>query len=264
MPDYEQHRREIRALKGELAALLLEQHELEFHGRKNIEAEYMAKIGFLECKAFELRCKELRLKRKHELIAEAAGSLELVELSRIEVLLIREFSERNEKLSELTGRMNAVLGSPGAASREDRGELRRLYAVLLKKLHPDLNPVQNEATESLFSGAIGAYRNAALEDLRLIYAAAEGRKELMDAPVGSMEKLLATEERLREQIGALRKSTGELKNSYPCNQKELLDDEAKLREKTAALISQIAGLRKTCDDLERRIAGLLGKSAWVS
>jgi hypothetical protein len=263
MPDYERHRREIRALKRELADLLLEQHELEFHGRKNIEAEYMAKIGVLEYKAFELQCKELRLKRKHELIVQDAGSLELVELSRIDARLIREFSEGNEKLSESMGRMNAVLAR-GAAPGGADAELRRLYSALLKKLHPDLNPVQNEATEALFSDAIIAYRNAALEDLRRIYTAAEGRKELMDAPVGSMDKLLKTEQRLREQIDALRKSTGELNNSYPCNTKDLLEDEAKLREKTGALIGRIAELRKICDDLEKRIAGLLGKSAWVS
>jgi hypothetical protein len=263
MPDYERHRREIRALKSELADLLLEQHELEFHGRKNIEAEYMAKIGVLEYKAFELHCKELRLRRKHELIAQAAGSLELVELSRIDARLIREFSECNEKLSESMSRMNAALERGSAHGGAD-AELRRLYSSLLKKLHPDLNPVHNEETEALFSNAVIAYRNAALEDLRLIYTAAEGWKELMEAPVGSTDNLLKTKQRLREQIDALRKSIGELNNSYPCTTKDLLEDEAKLRQKTGALIGRIAELRKTCDDLEKRIAELLGKSAWVS
>jgi predicted nucleic acid-binding Zn-ribbon protein len=86
----------------------------------------------------------------------------------------------------------------------------------------------------------------------------------MDAPVGSMDRLLKTKERLRERIAALQKSVGEIKNSYPWNKKDLLDDDAKLRERTAALIGQITELRRTCGDLEKRIAELLGRSAWVS
>jgi hypothetical protein len=266
MPDYGKHQEEIRALKQELADLLLEQHELEFHERRRIEAEHMAKIGSLEYKAFELQCKALRLERKHELIAEAAASRELVELSQIEARLIGEFSARNEKLSELALGMNAALGRPpsGAAADGGDGELRRLYGVLLKKLHPDLNPVQNEKTEALFSAAVKAYRNAALDELRLISAGTEERKELMDAPVGSMDRLLKTKERLRERIAALQRSVGEMKNSYPWNKKDLLDDDTKLREKTAGLVGQITKLRKTCGDLEKRIAELLGRSAWVS
>jgi hypothetical protein len=264
MPDYEKHQREIRALKQELADLLLEQHELEFHARKTIEAEYMEKIGSLEYKAQELRCKVLRLRRKYELIAKAADSLELIELSGIDIQLIREFSEENEKLSESMGRMNAALGRRGALSGEEAAELRRLYGSLLKKLHPDLNPVHNEAAETLFSHAVRAYRNAALEELRGIGAAAEGRKELMDAPAGSLDRLLTTKETLRKRIEAARKSIGELKNSYPCNKKDILEDDAKLGEITAALLGRIGELRKICGGLEKRIAELLGRSAWIA
>jgi hypothetical protein len=264
MPDYEKRQREIRALKQELAALLLEQHEMEFHARKAIEAEYMAKIGSLEHKALELQCKALRLRRKYELIAGAVNSRELIEVSRIDMQLIREFSAHNERLSDSTGRMKAILGRRDTLSGEEAAELRRLYSALLKKLHPDLHPLQNEATETLFSRTLRAYRNAALEELRSLYAETEERKELMDAPVGSMDKLLKTEERLRDQIELARKRIGELKNSYPYTKKDLLEDDAKRRELSAALIGQIAEFRKTCDDLEKRIAGLLGRSAWIA
>jgi hypothetical protein len=264
MPDYEKHQQAIRTLKQDLAALLLEQHELEFHERKNIEAEYMAKIGSLEHKAFELQCKAERLRRKYQLIAGAADSQELIELSRIETQLLGEFSARNEKLSESISRMNAAFKQRSAMSGEERAELRRLYSALLKKLHPDLHPVQNATTEALLSGAVDAYRNAAPDKLRDLCAAVEGRKELMDAPVGSMDRLLKTEARLREQVEALRKSVGEIKNSYPCNTRALLDDDAKLRERTAGLVDRIMEFRKTCEDLEKRITELLGKSAWIA
>jgi hypothetical protein len=265
-PEYEKHQREIRALKQELAALLLEQHELEFHARKNIEAEYMAKIGSLEYKAFEFRCKVLRLTRKYEVVAKAVESGELIELSQIEARLVGEFSGENEKLSESIGRVNAALErrfSGSMLSEAAAAELRQLYSVLIKKLHPDMNPVQNENVAKLFSRAIEAYRNADIDALRAVSLLAEDRKELMDAPVGSMDNLLNTKEKLRDMIGALRKTIGEIKNSYPCNQKELLDDDERVRERAGAIISAITEYRKTCDALEKRLAELLGKSVWT-
>jgi hypothetical protein len=265
-PEYEKHQREIRALKQDLAALILEQHELEFHARKNIEAEYMLKIGSLEYKAFELSCKVLRLTRKYELISAAIASRELIELSRIDAQLVTEFNARNEKLSESTGRVKAALErrfSGNMLSEAAAAELRQLYPVLLKKLHPDLHPVQNEKTANLFSAAVEAYRNADLPALRALSASVEDRKELMDAPVGSMDNLLSTKERLRGMIGTLQEAIGAVKNSYPCNQKELLDDDERLRERTGAIIRRITEYRKTCDDLEKRMAELLGKSVWM-
>jgi hypothetical protein len=264
MPEYEKHQKKIRALKQELAALLLEQNEIEAHARKAIEAEYMEKIGSLEHKALELECKTLRLRRKHELIARAVNSGELVEVSQIDTQLIREFSAHNERLSASMGRMKAILGRRDTLAKNDAEELRQLYSTLLKKLHPDLHPLQNETTESLFSRARLAYRNAALEELRVLCAETEDRKELMDAPVGSMDRLLKTEARLEEQIELARKCVGELKISHPYNKRELLEDDARRGERVAALVGQIAEFRKACEDLEKRIAALLGRSAWIA
>jgi hypothetical protein len=91
----------------------------------------------------------------------------------------------------------------------------------------------------------------------------EDRKELMDAPVGSMDNLLNTEAALRDMIGTVREAVGAIKNSYPCNQKELLDDDEGLRKRAGAVISRITEYRRTCDDLEKRMAELLGKSVWM-
>ena len=264
-PEYEKHQRRIRTLKQDLAALLLEQHELEFHTRKAIEGEYMLKIGSLEYKAFELNCKVLRLRRKYELISAAVRSRELIELSPIDARLVTEFNVQNEQLSEAIGRVNAALERHFSADMPGEGssELRALYAGLLKKLHPDLHPVKNENTARLFSAAIEAYKNADLRMLRTISAVTEERKELMDASVGSMDNLLNIEERLRDMIGALRKTIGKIKGSYPCNQRELLADDERLRARTAVIVRRITEYRKTCDVLEKRLAELLGRSVWT-
>jgi hypothetical protein len=64
-------------------------------------------------------------------------------------------------------------------------------------------------------------------------------------------------------IGTLRETVGAIKNSWPCNRKDLLEDEERLRERAGAVIDRITEYRKTCGDLEKRLAELLGRSVWI-
>ena len=67
-PDFEKLKREIEKLRTELSMLLLEHDELQFVVCKNIETEYMLKLGGIEYKAYEAQCTALRLKRKIEIM----------------------------------------------------------------------------------------------------------------------------------------------------------------------------------------------------
>lgn len=67
-PDFEKLKSEVEKMRTELSMLLLERDELQFVICKNIETEYMLKLGSIEYKAYEAQCAALRLKRKIELI----------------------------------------------------------------------------------------------------------------------------------------------------------------------------------------------------
>lgn len=67
-PDFQKLKEEIEKLRTELSILVLERDELRFVICKNIEMEYVLKIGGLEYQAYEAECTFLRLKRKVELI----------------------------------------------------------------------------------------------------------------------------------------------------------------------------------------------------
>lgn len=66
--DFENLKSEVEKMRTELSMLLLERDELQFVICKNIETEYMLKLGSIEYKAYEAQCAALRLKRKMELI----------------------------------------------------------------------------------------------------------------------------------------------------------------------------------------------------
>lgn len=67
-PDFEKLKSEVEKKRTELSMLLLERDELQFVICKNIETEYMLKLGSIEYKAYEAQCAALRLKRKIDLI----------------------------------------------------------------------------------------------------------------------------------------------------------------------------------------------------
>ena len=59
---YERLLEEAKRLQVDLSALIMERDELVHHICKNVQMEYMIKIGTLEYKVFELQCKILRIK----------------------------------------------------------------------------------------------------------------------------------------------------------------------------------------------------------
>ena len=55
-PDFEKLKNEVEKMRTELSMLLLERDELQFVICKNIETEYMLKLGSIEYKAYEAQC----------------------------------------------------------------------------------------------------------------------------------------------------------------------------------------------------------------
>ncbi|NLK70995.1 MAG: hypothetical protein GX286_06110, partial [Clostridiales bacterium] len=97
-PDLEELKKEVEKMRIELSMLLLERDELQFVICKNIETEYMLKLGSIEYKAYEAQCAALRLKRKIELIQAKKNRQEKIIISAIEETLDSEFAEYKKQL----------------------------------------------------------------------------------------------------------------------------------------------------------------------
>lgn len=150
-PDFEKLKSEVEKMRTELSMLLLERDELQFVICKNIETEYMLKLGSIEYKAYEAQCAALRLKRKIELIQAKKNRQEKVIISAIEETLDNEFAEYQKQLDEQIDKMNDALKRSKAEvlSDEDNKELKKLYRKIVKALHPDINPRCFRSTGSI-------------------------------------------------------------------------------------------------------------------
>ena len=138
-PNFEKLKSEVEKMCTELSMLLLERDELQFVICKNIETEYMLKLGSIEYKAYEAQCAVLRLKRKIELIQAKKNRQEKIIISDIEETLDNEFAEYQKQLDEQIDKMNDALKRSKAEflSDENNKELKKLYRNIVKALHPD-------------------------------------------------------------------------------------------------------------------------------
>lgn len=169
-PDFEKLKSEVEKMRTELSMLLLERDELQFVICKNIETEYMLKLGSIEYKAYKAQCAALRLKRKIELIQAKKNRQEKVIISAIEETLDSEFAEYQKQLNEQIDKMNDALKRSKAEvlSNEDNKKFKKLYRKIVKALHPDINPDVSEAQVQLFDNAVSAYKNGDLNTLKII------------------------------------------------------------------------------------------------
>ena len=197
-PNFEKLKSEVEKMRTELSMLLLERDELQFVICKNIETEYMLKLGSIEYKAYEAQCAALRLKRKIELIQAKKNRQEKVIISAIEETLDNEFAEYQKQLNEQIDKMNDALKRSKAEvlSDEDNKELKKLYRKIVKALHPDINPDVSEAQVQLFDNAVSAYKSGDLGTLRII-GEMVGNNPLPEQHKDAMTQLVEERERLQ-------------------------------------------------------------------
>lgn len=235
-PDFEKLKSEVEKMRTELSMLLLERDELQFVICKNIETEYMLKLGSIEYKAYEAQCAALRLKRKIELIQAKKNRQEKVIISAIEETLNSEFAEYQKQLNEQIDKMNDALKRSKAEvlTNEENKELKKLYRKIVKALHPDINPDVSETQVNLFDNAVQAYKNGDLNTLRII-GEMVGNSPLPEQHKDALTQLNEEKERLQNLLKAIRDSIEQIKSEYPYTMKEIIEDEEQTEQKKKEL-----------------------------
>lgn len=235
-PDFEKLKSEVEKMRTELSMLLLERDELQFVICKNIETEYMLKLGSIEYKAYKAQCAALRLKRKIELIQAKKNRQEKVIISAIEETLDSEFAEYQKQLNEQIDKMNDALKRSKAEvlSDEDNKKLKKLYRKIVKALHPDINPDVSEAQVQLFDNAVSAYKNGDLNTLKII-GEMVGNSPLPEQHKDALTQLNEEKERLQNLLKVIRDSIEQIKSKFPYTMKEIIEDEEQTEQKKKEL-----------------------------
>ena len=242
-PEVKEKKNRIAALRAELADLFEQREFMVSQERDHLLARYTKLIGELQYEEYALKVAVQKLKRKSELIQAKRNRGEEVNLHTIEQQVETEFVEHQQQLQQQLDQMaaaTAFLNAP-TLTEDAAAELKSIYRVLVKRLHPDWNENLTEQEQELFVRAQTAYKMADLQELRNIL--------LVLNKVNSIDSLKETN--LDEEITKLEKSREDLQlkivqlnESFPFTYRERLNDFAWVKTKQEKIQGRIKKLKE--------------------
>ena len=261
-PEYLKLIEEVKQLKEDIASLYEEKDELVYHICKNIETEYMSKVGILEYKLFEFQCEILRLKRKIELYQIKINRQEIPNEKEIEEKLNIEYKEYKQKLNQMSNDIQDALNRKnyGILSEENSKELKSIYRKLIKKLHPDLNNKDSEKNKNLLLQVTRAYENGDLETLKNLELLTNEITEKENIEIGDFEELKQSKEKYKIITKELLESIKKIKESFPYNKKEFLKSDILVKKRKKELENEMEMDKKVYSNLENILKQLKGES----
>ena len=214
---------EYEKLKDYLSNLIYEYEDLINHICPNIEMEYLLKFGIYE---YELYKKELelnKLKFKLKLLQTEINHQNELDLNEIDKKVLDKYTEYENNLKNSMNELENIIKHKDnyfQLDEEDEKELKRIYKILIKKLHPDLNIHQEDFKKELFIKVTNAYKNGDLEELKALYAM------LPDEDIEEKSSL----NELKELIHSFEKKIEKIKSDYPYNKLDLLSNEKEIND----------------------------------
>ena len=284
-------RGEIQALREILTSLVFERDNLLHVVCKEIEADYMRELGSIEAEIYNAECELRYLQRKMEMMQAAINRREKVKSEQINEELKAQYEEYQKAYEEFVRRIfeSAEFQNrrkkkkaeskkessqqeqdkePPSEQREDGEEhnkdgekkeedseekqLKKLYRRIVKAMHPDLHPNQDEATKDLFKRAIQAYKDGDLKTLTEIASMIAGDNQANAENV--IEELLREKARILTLIRNIRAEVHIIKTRYPYSKKQILDDPIRLAQEKAALNERLRKAKEQAERFRVRIA----------
>ena len=242
-------RKEYDELKKKFAGLMLTLREMKQQEEPRLCALYISAFGQQKYDILNLQVEIKTLDMRKQLLQSYINRDQTPDLNEIKSKIDDAVAEYNKILEEEAKKMKAAkeyLESP-LMSKEDAAELRTLYRMLVKHLHPDANPEQTEKEHDLFLVVQAAYDHCDLEKLRDICLTLDTKKLVQTEDyLGDIRKYIAD---LKTKIETVEKNIESLRNTFPYNMKENLADKEWIRQEQEKNEATIAELTATRDRL---------------
>jgi hypothetical protein len=250
---------EVAALREELAALLAEVDELAEFVRPNLLALYQVRLGPAELALLAAKYEVARTKRAIDLAQAALNGGKNPDAARIEATLEREAAEWKDRLETAAKKLHqAQQHLKGLLSKEETDELRKLYLILVKKLHPDLHPDLTDDEKKLWHKVQEANRLNDLPGMRALVALVEGKVAPKETP--AMDALAHEKEVLSKHVEAQKKKIAAIRSEPPFTLERQLNDEAWVKGRCEALAAEAEELKRQAKELAGHFALLMAGS----
>lgn len=256
-PEVERLQGEVKNLKAKLLVLIDEHDELVYQTCPNIAAKYAQLLGNLELEAFELENNIRKIKRKIELVREKLSKNEPLILMEIEKQLDEEFQEFANALLTAQRENREALARLECEklSASDSKELKETYRRIAKQLHPDLNENLTEEQRELFFRAAQAYKTGDITLMRMIDAASQTFEVKSVEDENGIEKLKKQIENLRRNIVSVTEIIRGIKNEFPFNMLDVINDKEQVRVRQEKLNGVIKDYRAVYNEYKEEYLG---------
>ena len=254
-PENEKARSQLDKLSDEYSSLLLDYAQMTGTKKKNLETEYMMKIGRKEYELYSLNVSILQIRRKITIYQAAINEGNSVSEEEIEQIIAKEFAEYKGVLEEQQKAIQQAekYFSAPTITNEEHIKLTKLYKSLVKKLHPDIHPNLPPAAANLLNSVINAYKSADIAELELLNDMANDilKGKEVDLEIrNSLELMQKQIENLKQKITDLKNKMKMLEKKPPYCYKTLLFDSSAVLAKRKELERQIDEYKTVLSQLQ--------------
>ena len=248
---------ELNDLREEIADLIVERDMLQYFVCKDIKIDYILKIGALEYKLIIAKNDLARALRKLELIEEKIKKSSEIDIEKIDRKIAREFKEKTKAEKEMLEDIDFAIEVTGLEmfDYEFIEKMSMDYYKIQKKHNPLFELEFSEDDIKDFEKIENYYRKANYQKLHKL-AQDCNEDEMFQDEISNMKKL---KDRYYEILEEVQRQIRKIKNTFPYNQKVILDDENLCRRKKDNLNREINKVKAELKKAEKEIKNKLKK-----
>ncbi|MEA4811717.1 MAG: hypothetical protein VB108_03990 [Anaerolineaceae bacterium] len=264
-PDYYTLHHHSQTLKGQLLKLQEQHDDLVFHVCKGLQASYMLHFGELEYKAWDLFCQYSRIVREIELVQAKINREEPVNQKSINRQLDIEFAEYTEKLKKQSEEIQSAIDytQKTSLSIEETLELKALYHELVKLTHPDLHPGASQQLTHYFQQIVKAFEAADLQVMQMLRLLVKEINPLETHTTTLSDDLKEEIKLLQMSISRLEASLQAVRDSFPYNQLNLLENPAAIQTYKNELTEKIANYALLVEKYKIKLKEIQSGTLWM-
>lgn len=255
-PEFEKLLKERELLCTQLGELSAERENCLHTEGPNLHSIYYQKVGHLEVSCLKLELECARIKREIELITAAINSGAAWDYEKITAQLDQEFEEWQQRVAkEVKALDEAKVRMAHLMKPEDSAKIQKLYRLLVKELHPDVQPTRHPRLRPLWDRLQKAYRHSDYAEMELIELLI--RDEQAVALPSSLEELHADIEYLKTKCKLLVDALFKIRQTFPFTLADLLSDPVGLADKQKELEEKLIPLEQRRTVLKAHLNTLL-------
>lgn len=217
------------------------------------ERAYVREFGDLILEVFQLKLESIRKKKTIEYCQVFANRGESVDQNALQAYLAKELAEYKEQLEGMI-KDNEAAKNSSKVTEADMLKIKRIYHHLVKKIHPDINPVTNENEElkGLWQRMIVAYNCNDLKEMEETEVLVNALLDKLD--LGTIDVTIPN---IDEKIAELEVEIERITTTDPYQYKHILEDPDAVYQKKEDLRREIKEYEDYGKQLDEILNGLL-------